>query len=107
MQYFGTTRNQRNQHLNKTTKYTLKKKNETSVTSFWLLSIGPKVPLSEMCRSHLVNFCGQDGDVWELLNYRLGSWKESWSWVVIQCCYVLLLMTRNLDLFYFFSNQYE
>lgn len=36
-------------------------------------SVSAKVPLSKMCRSHWMNLCGQDGDIWELLDYRFGS----------------------------------
>lgn len=35
--------------------------------------VGAKVPLSEMCWSHRVDFCGQNCDIWELLDYRFCS----------------------------------
>ena len=39
--------------------------------------VGAKVSLTEMRRSHRVNLRGQDGDIWELLNYRFGSYEKS------------------------------
>lgn len=34
-----------------------------------------KIPLSKMCWSHWVHLCGQDSDVWELLDDRFGSMR--------------------------------
>lgn len=36
--------------------------------------VSAKVPLSKMCWSHWMNLCGQDGDIWKLLDYRFSSW---------------------------------
>lgn len=64
-------------HLNKTGQNILK--TICRSCSSWLSSglVSAKIPLPEMCRSHWVNLCGQDGDIWELLDYRFGSWERN------------------------------
>lgn len=57
-------------HLNKQDKIYLKRSAD-HVPQVAL--VGAKVPLTEMRRSHWVNLRGQDGDIWELLDYRFGS----------------------------------
>lgn len=38
--------------------------------------VSAKVPLSKMSRSDWMNLSGQDGDIWKLLDYRLGSLEK-------------------------------
>lgn len=62
-------------HLNKPDKIYLKQFTD-HVPQVVLGLVGAKVPLSEMCWSHWMNLCGQDGDIWELLDYRFGPMRR-------------------------------
>lgn len=55
------------------TKYTQKQFEEDDVPHVVLGLVRAEIPLSKMCRSHWMNLRGQDGDIWELLDYRFGS----------------------------------
>lgn len=58
-------------HLNEPDKIYLKQFAD-HVPQVVLGLVSAKVPLSKMCWSHWMNLCGQDGDIWELLDYRFG-----------------------------------
>lgn len=55
---------------NKLIKYLNKqdKDNKNKIKSLMLSLICAKISLPEVCWSHWVNLCGEDGDIWKLLN---------------------------------------
>lgn len=61
-------------HLNKQDKIYLKQSADHVPR---VALVGAKVPLTEMRRSHWMNLRGQDSDIWELLDYRFGSYEKS------------------------------
>lgn len=70
IRYFGTkvvvfgktTEEQLIKYLNK------QDDEENKITSLLLSLICAKISLAKVCWGHRMNLCGEDGDVWKLLN---------------------------------------